>query len=114
MNETFDVDHYLVFIEKCQKRNIKIKVKRGRYLEMREEFLLKLNWHKEIQKCIDWLYDNEKEVISLSRIRNWMRKSLEFAKQNEMKQMQKYSDKNNFVAKPQKPYKMEPLWEPPT
>lgn len=106
------MDYYLTFIETCQKRNIIIKITRSRYLEMREEYVNKLNWLKEVQKCVDWLYDNEKKDINAGRIRNWMRKSLEFSKSREMQNIQRYADATNILA-PVKVYKTQPLWQPP-
>lgn len=94
-------DSFQEFIIHCQKRNIANKIKGKRYWEMKGEYDQKLKWWKEERRCIDWLYDHEMKFITSARLRNWMEKSIKFAKEDEVKRMQKYSDKK-FYSPPQK------------
>lgn len=104
--------NYINFKNYCEGRHLICNIGVVRYLEMREEFLNRLVWWKEAKSCVDWCYDRGLRVINANRLRNWMRKSLEFARNMNLKQKQRYSDKNNFAA-PRPPPKIEPLWQPP-
>ena len=84
---------YKNFVTHCEKRKMKVKIKKIRYLEMREEYVQKLNWYNEVKKCVDWCYDNEKRIITASRIRNWMNNNLKWNKEKQMKDMYKEKDK---------------------
>ena len=104
---------YSNFVIKCEERKLDVKVSRFRYLEMREEYLSKVNWWQEVQKCIDWCYDHEKNMITTNRLRNWMNNSIRFGKDKERKNIESLSEKkSNKMAGRKKP-KLEKLWQPP-
>jgi len=98
-----------LLIDHCIVRGISNKISRAKYESLYQEYSDKLMWGKEVKRCIDWLYDNDKKILTSQRLRNWMRKSLEFQKQQELKNLSKYQDKS--IPKPHNP---EPLWTPPT
>lgn len=117
MQETFNVDgkHFENFLMLCNSRKITCKIPSTKYLEMRDEYINKLNWWKEVQRCIDWLYDHGLLIISRARLRNWMTKSIQFNKDNELKQKQRFADKQGGYHKKLPTYrsKPDPIWEPP-
>lgn len=67
------------------------------YMRVRADYYEKLIWFKEVKKCVDWLIDNNKRTITPQRLRNWMRKTLEFQKDQERKV--KYKDQDSNRAK---------------
>ena len=100
---------YQIFLNNCDLRKIKCGVKQTRFNEIMDEYSDKLAWTKETKKLIDWLYDNEMKQVTSQRLRSWMRKSLEFQKEAELKNLHKKKD-----LPYQKPItKKEPLWQPP-
>ncbi len=106
-------NYFQSFKELCEHRKIICQITESKYLEMRLEYLNKLNWWRETQKCVDWLYDNGLSVISRPRLRNWMTRSIKWAKEREQKQQTKFADKQGGYIEKAKPYKREPLWVPP-
>jgi len=81
------------FREYCEKRHIENGITNTRYLEMREEFSAKTsNWWREVRACVDWLYDHGKQKITASRLRRWMEKSLQIARDQELRRQQSYND----------------------
>lgn len=107
-------EYYSKFISFCGERRLVCKIPETKYLEMREEYLSKLNWWKEVQKCINWLYDRDLRVISRARLRNWMNNAVRYQKEAELKQQQKYADKQKHYMPPVFVYKQEKIWQPPT
>lgn len=101
------------FLERCRSRNVECAIAQPRYEEMREEFATKLMWWKEVSKCIDWMYDKGNKKITAQRLRSWMRKSVEFGKEKELKLKQEYRDKNSSGPKQDVKPKLMPVWEPP-
>lgn len=98
---------YFSFIQYCQKRKLEIKISESKYLEMREEYLDKVTWWPEVQKCCDWLYDNGKKQIISNRLRNWMNNSYRWNKDKVNLQKGDQKEKNRWKEK------IEPLWTPP-
>ena len=96
--------------ELCKQYGIQNRVQPKKLEMLRKDYEGKLVFGKELKKCIEWLYDNDKHILTTSRLRNWLRKSLEFQKRDELKALAKYQDK----CMPQyKKYEKEPLWQPP-
>lgn len=81
---------YNKFKEESNKRNIEIDISEKKYLELREEYVHNeyIVWSKEIKGLIEWLYDNKKKKVNANRIRNRMKKAIEFAKGKERKQLE--------------------------
>lgn len=100
--------HFENLKKKCLERKIDFKISAEKYFEMMGEYQTRLSWWKEVTKCIDWLYDNDLHACSRGRLRNWMNKSIQFAKDRELRNLSKFAEKPI-----QKVYKREPLWEPP-
>lgn len=100
------------FLDRCKSKNVKAAISPLRFFKLEEEFRTRLNFGKEIANCIDWLFDKNLKVINAQRIRNWFKKTIQFAKDNEIKKRQEYQDKRDQPQKA-KPIKMTPLWTPP-
>ena len=89
-----DTPYFQKFVELCQKRGIIISIPESRYLLLREEYNTpsmknRLSWSKEIQNCVDWLFDTGKKNITAMRLRNWMKKAIEFQKNREIANYEK-------------------------
>ncbi len=98
--------------ELCVKKSILNQIGIKKYLEMRGEYEVKVNWWIQIQACINWLSDNKKKTINASRLRNWMERSIRFAKDKQIKDQQHFQDKQNQL-KPKIKTLLPPLWTPP-
>jgi len=106
---------YKAFTALCAVRNLEVDVPSTRYLEMREEYTKKIGaaWWQQVQACVNWCYDHEKKKITTSRLRNWMVRSIQFAKEKEIKQLQNFQDKSTAPEKIKKAINT-PLWTPPS
>lgn len=83
---------YDSFIDLTEKRKLVVQIVRVRFMEMREEYKLKIPWWAEVQKCVNWCYDNNKKFITTSRLRNWMQNAIKFNKDKEIKRLQEKQD----------------------
>lgn len=106
---------YIAFKTLCDTRKLEMKVSQSRYLELRDEYSLKVgaSFWQEIQKCVNWCYDNQKKKITTSRLRNWLVNAVKFAKEREIKQRQEYQDKKNNPIKKPLAVNQIPVWTPP-
>jgi uncharacterized protein YdaU (DUF1376 family) len=88
---------YNKFIEESNKRNIEIDISESKYLELREEYINNENiiWFNEVKGCLEWLKDNNFKKISTNRLRNRMKKAIEFAKAKERKRLEDQQEKIN-------------------
>ena len=96
----------------CIKKSIENQIGVTKYLEMRGEYEIKVNWWVQVQACLNWMSDNKKEILNASRLRNWVEKSIRFAKDKQMKDQQHFQDKQNQL-KPKIKTLLPPLWTPP-
>ncbi len=111
-NIIVDEIYFVPFKELCTRRGLEIKINQIKYLELREEYAIKLIFWEEIKKCLAWCYDHNKKIITASRLRNWMDNSIKFQKDRQIKTMQSLKE-NKLEKKILVPTKMPALWTPP-
>ncbi|MFX1536788.1 MAG: replication protein [Promethearchaeota archaeon] len=87
---------YDKFVDFCESRKLTVQIGRGRYMEMREEYKMRIPWWTEVQKCINWCYDNNKRFVTTSRLRNWISNAIKFLKEKEIKQLQESQSFNHL------------------
>lgn len=111
-NKEEEVIHFSNFMDFVEKRNMKTDIKQGRYLEIREEYKNRIAWWREVQKCINWCYDNNKKKLTSQRLRNWVTRSIQYEKDQELKRQNQKRDKN-LISEPAKKSSDIPVWQPP-
>lgn len=96
------------FCDNCEVVGIQNKVKPDLYLKTLDEYSPKCNVSNQVKECLYWCKEKGHKQITLMRIRNWLKKHLEFQKQAELKQMTAKQDQQF-----KKPFKDTPVWTPP-
>lgn len=70
---------YSNFGRACGSKGIECQIAETRWLELKKEYFNKCDWQETIVKCIYYASDNNKKMINTNRLRNWLRKAVQFS-----------------------------------